>query len=336
MNQSKKKDTGMTKNAPGRNDREGLTIIDLFKMFPDDEAAEKWFEDQRWPEGRKCCPDCGSMNYAVVANRRPMPYRCRDCRSYFSVKKGTVMQSSKIGLQKWLFAMYMMSTSLKGAASMKVYRELGITQKTAWFLTQRIREGFKKGNARSMIGPVEVDETYVGGKRGNMHASRRKKFEGRGTAGKTAVVGVKDRASNAVSAKVVSRTDAETLQGFVADNADPAATVYTDDARAYKGLPNHEAVKHSVGEYVRNQAHTNGIESFWSLMKRGYKGIYHKMSPKHLDRYVREFAGRHNVRDSGTLEQMAVLSCGLVGARLRYRDLIEDNGLDSGARAIAV
>jgi len=122
----------MTKNAPGRNDREGLTIIDLFKMFPDDEAAEKWFEDQRWPEGRKCCPDCGSMNYAVVANRRPMPYRCRDCRSYFSVKKGTVMQSSKIGLQKWLFAMYMMSTSLKGAASMKVYRELGITQKTAW------------------------------------------------------------------------------------------------------------------------------------------------------------------------------------------------------------
>ncbi|MDE0678861.1 MAG: IS1595 family transposase, partial [Gammaproteobacteria bacterium] len=192
----------MTKKAPGKFERKGLTIIDLFRMFPDDEAAEKWFEDQRWPDRHKCCTDCGSMNYAVVANRRPMPYRCRDCRSYFSVKKGTVMQSSKIGLQKWLFAMYMMSTSLKGAASMKVYRELGITQKTAWFLTQRIREGFMKGT-KSMVGPVEVDETYVGGKRGNMHASRRKKFEGRGTVGKTAVVGVKDRDSNTVTAKVV-------------------------------------------------------------------------------------------------------------------------------------
>lgn len=325
----------MNKKAPGKFERKGLTIIDLFRMFPDDEAAEKWFEDQRWPDGHKCCTDCGSMNYAVVANRRPMPYRCRDCRSYFSVKKGTVMQSSKIGLQKWLFAMYMMSTSLKGAASMKVYRELGITQKTAWFLTQRIREGFMKGT-QSMIGPVEVDETYVGGKRGNMHASRRKKFEGRGTVGKTAVVGAKDRASNKVSAKVVSRTDAETLQGFVVDNADPKAIVYTDDARAYKGLPNHETVSHSVGEYVREQAHTNGIESFWATMKRGYKGIYHKMSPKHLDRYVKEFAGRHNVRDADTLEQIAVLSGGLVGARLRYKDLIADNGLNSGARAIAV
>ncbi|MXW46341.1 MAG: IS1595 family transposase [Gammaproteobacteria bacterium] len=325
----------MTKKAPGKFERKGLTIIDLFRMFPDDEAAEKWFEDQRWPDGHKCCTDCGSMNYAVVANRRPMPYRCRDCRSYFSVKKGTVMQSSKIGLQKWLFAMYMMSTSLKGAASMKVYRELGITQKTAWFLTQRIREGFMKGT-KSMVGPVEVDETYVGGKRGNMHASRRKKFEGRGTVGKTAVVGVKDRDSNTVTAKVVRNTDAETLQGFVVDNAEPDAMVYTDDAKAYKGLPNHETVSHSVGEYVREQAHTNGIESFWATMKRGYKGIYHKMSPKHLDRYVKEFAGRHNVRDADTLEQIAVLSGGLVGARLRYKDLIADNGLESGARAITV
>ena len=327
----------MTRKAPGRNDREGLTIIDLFRMFPDDAAAEKWLEDQRWPDGRKCCTECGSMNCAVVANRRPMPYRCRDCRSYFSVKKGTVMQSSKIGLQKWLFAMYMMSTSLKGAASMKVYRELGITQKTAWFLTQRIREGFMDGAARPMIGPVEADETYVGGKRRNMHAFKRKQLEGRGAAGKAAVVGVKDRASNKVSAKAVERTDAATLQGFIAAKADPGAVVYTDDSRAYRGIPfTHGSVKHSVGEYVNGQAHTNGIESFWSLMKRGYKGIYHKMSPKHLNRYVREFAGRHNVRDAGTLEQMAILSGGLVGARLRYKDLIADNGLDSGARAIAV
>lgn len=149
----------------GRNDRKGLTIIELFKMFPNDAAAEQWFEDQRWPNGQRCCPECGSTSYAIVKSRKPMPYRCRDCRQYFSVRKGTVMQSSKIGLQKWLFAMYMMSMSLKGTSSMKVYRELGITQKTAWFLMQRIREGFMDGIDQSMRGPVEVDETYMGGLR---------------------------------------------------------------------------------------------------------------------------------------------------------------------------
>ena len=328
----------MATKGPGKNYRKGLTIIELFKLFPNDEAAEQWFEDQRWPNGQRCCPECGSVSYAIVASRKPMPYRCRDCRQYFSVRKGTAMQSSKIGLQKWLFAMYMMSTGLKGTSSMKVYRELGITQKTAWFLMQRIREGFEEGVGPDFRGPVEVDETYIGGRRANMSNERRQELKdtGRGGigSGKSAVVGMKDRDSNEVRAQVVDRTDAETLQGFIVDHADAFATVYTDDAKAYASLPfDHDTVRHSVGEYVRDQAHTNGMESFWATLKRGYKGVYHKMSAKHLQRYVREFAGRHNVRDCDTLEQLAVLSAGLVGARLRYKDQIADNGLKSGARS---
>ena len=166
-----------------------------------------------------------------------------------------------------------------------------------------------------------------------MSIAKRKTFAGRGTAGKTAVVGLKDRATKQVRAKVVAKTDAETLQGFVIDHADPDATVYTDDAKAYKGLPfKHESVKHSIGQYVKDQVHSNGIESFWSMLKRAHKGTFHKISPKHLDRYVQEFAGKHNMRDSGTLAQMTTTVAGLVGRRLMYRDLTAGNGLSNGSR----
>ena len=164
-------------------------------------------------------------------------------------------------------------------------------------------------------------------------AGLRAELEGRGAVGKTAVVGAKDRATNQVRAQVVENTDKPTLQGFVIDNAAPDATVYTDEAAAYEGLPMpHDAVKHSVKEFVRGQIHTNGMESFWSMLKRGYVGVYHKMSPKHLDRYVTEFAGRHNDREHDTIDQMGEIVDGMIGKRLTYEQLTAPNGLPSGAR----
>ena len=167
----------------------------------------------------------------------------------------------------------------------------GITQKSAWYMQQRIREAFAVEGPNMMAGPVGVDESHFGGKERNKHASKKLKA-GRGTVGKTAVAGAKDRATGQVSAAVVESTDAETLQGFVVSRVAEDATVYTDENRAYRGLPHkHETVNHSVGEYVDEMVHTNGVESFWSMLKRAHKGTFHKMSPKHLQRYVNEFAG---------------------------------------------
>ena len=323
----------MAYKAPGKHYREGVTLIQLMAMFPNEEAASKWFESIFWPNGR-CCGKCGSVNTKEVPNAKPMPYWCRDCRSYFSVKTGTAIASSKIPLQKWAIAIYLCLTSLKSVSSMKLHRDIGVSQPTAWFMLHRIREAWKSDNNGGFSGPVEADETYFGGKVKNMSNARRKAHTGRGTAGKTAVTGVKDRDSKQVRATVVNRTDVETLQGFIAQHTDKDATVYTDDAPVYDSLPfEHETVKHSVSEYVKGQAHTNGIESFWSMLKRAHKGTFHKISPKHLDRYVQEFASKHNMRDSDTLAQMRRTVAGLVGRNLLLRDLVADNGLANFARS---
>ena len=233
------------------------------------------------------------------------------------------MESSKLGFQVWAIALYQVTTNLKGVSSMKLHRDLGITQRSAWFLAHRIREAWKDNNTQ-FAGPVEVDETFIGGKEKNKHANKKLRA-GRGGVGKAIIVGAKDRETNRVSAAVVGNTDAKTLQGFVGDRAANGVTVYTDDHGGYQGMPfDHETVKHSISEYVRDMAHTNGIESFWSMLKRGYQGTYHKMSPKHLQRYVDEFAGRHNVRERDTVDQMAAVVVGMAGKRLRYRDLIAD------------
>ena len=284
-----------------------------------------------------CCPACGSVNVQTGAKHPTMPFRCREkkCGKLFSTKTGTVMEGSKIGYQDWIIATFQMMTSLKSVSSMKLHRDLGITQKSAWFLTHRLRAALSQGKTQ-FNGPVEVDETYFGGKRRNMSNARRKALAdtGRGPVGKTAVVGAKDRVSKQVAAQVVLSTDQETLQGFVEDHAAPGATVYTDDATVYESLRfNHDTVKHSLSEYVKGEIHTNGIESLWSMLKRAHKGTFHKLSPKHLDRYVQEFAGRHNVREQDTIEQMAAVADGMDGKRLTYERLIAANGLESGARS---
>ena len=327
----------MAHKSPGKSHRKGLTLVQLMDLFPTEEAATEWFESVVWEKGR-CCGKCGSVNTREVPNAKPMPYWCTDCRSYFSVRTGTPMARSNVPLRKWAIAIYLCLTSLKSVSSMKLHRDIGVTQRTAWFMLHRIREAWSVGGYDSdggFTGPVEVDETYVGGRRANMSNAKRRELEdaGRGPVTMTAVVGMKDRASNQVRAKVTRRTDAETLQGFVVDHADAFATVYTDDAAAYRGLPyRHESVKHSVAEYVRGKAHTNGVESFWSMLKRAHKGTFHKISPKHLDRYVQEFAAKHNMRESDTIGQMRDTVARLIGRNLFYRSLVADNGLPSGAR----
>ena len=259
------------------------------------------------------CPKCGSVNVLTVKTRKPQPYRCRDCRKCFSVKTGTLMQSSNLGLQTWAIALYILTTGIKGTSSMKMHRDVGVTQKTAWHLAHRIRDTWQRNtNQPQMGGPVDADETFIGGKESNKHESPRL-HEGRGAVGTVAVAGVKDRATGRVRASAVPDTTGDTLRGFVTVHAASGAMVYTDGEPAYAGLPRHEPVKHSVGEYVRGIAHTNGMESFWSMLKRGYTGTYHHMSPEHLDRYVGEFEGRHNDRDSNTIDHehgRQAIACG--------------------------
>ncbi len=324
----------MAKKAPGKAHREGTTIVQLMDMFPTEEAATAWFESVVW-EGGRHCPKCGSVETKEVPNAKPMPYWCKGCRSYFSVRTGTAMARSNVPLRKWAIAIYLCVTSLKSVSSMKLHRDIGVSQPTAWFMLHRIREAWGEDDDEPFDGPVEVDETYMGGKRKNMSNAQRKALAGtgRGAGGKTAVVGIRDRATNEVRAEVITETVSETLQDFVEENTEEDAKVYTDDARAYRGVErDHEAVRHSVSEYVRGQAHTNGIESFWAMLKRAQGGTFHKISPKHLQRYVSEFAGRHNVRNSDTLVQMRDTVARFVGRNLLYHDLVAANGLSNAGR----
>ena len=234
-----------------------------------------------------------------------------------------MLERSKVPLRKWVFAIYLDMTSTKGVSSMKLHRDIGVTQKTAWFMLHRIREAWKDEKQRmAMTGPIEVDETYLGGKLRNMHGDKRRAARRKPDLGKTIVAGARDRATGAVSGQVIEYADKRTLYSFVLAHRDPGATVYTDEAKAYQGLANHETICHGRGEYVRCGVSTNGMESAWALLKRAYHGIYHHWSPKHCDRYVAECFGRLNMRGLDTADQMAALVRQMVGKRLTYQALV--------------
>lgn len=313
----------------GKTYRKGMTLFDVINKFPDEEAAKTWLAEQRWPKGPKC-PHCGSDNVQSNIRHKTMTHRCRDCmtgksKTMFSIKTGTVMEGSNLKYRIWAIGIYLFTTNIKGISSMKLHRELGIGQKAAWFMLHRLRKAYEL-EVGPFDGPVEVDETYIGGKRKNMSNAKRKALKeegaGRGAVGKQAVAGIRDRKTRKIKARKIEDTTSETLHDFVLSHTSVDAAIYTDDHRSYQGLPNHKTVKHSVSQYVNKQAHTNGIESFWALLKRGYHGTFHHISEKHLDRYIGEFAGRYNDRELDTLHQMEQIAKGLEGKRLKYRELV--------------
>lgn len=292
----------------------------LTKRFADEKSAEAFFVEKRWG-GRITCSYCAhTVVYKVNGSQ---PYKCAkmDCRRKFTAKTGTIMEGSHISIRMWLLAMYLMGSSRKGISSLELARQLNVTQKTAWFMAQRIREACNE--TAKLKGIVEVDETYVGGKERNRHMKDRYN-SGRGVANKIPVVGMRERNGKTIG-RVTDDTSRYEIIKLIKRNIEPNSLVFTDDHASYEGVMvrgyTHRVVKHSQRQYVDGIAHTNGIESVWAVLKRGLYGTYHHVSHKHLARYVNEFCFRLN--NCGTIPFIEAVCVGASGNALHYKKLTQ-------------
>ncbi|MGO9571067.1 MAG: IS1595 family transposase [Desulfomonilaceae bacterium] len=305
---------------------EKLNLATLSPLFADEEAARKFLESQKWPNG-PVCPHCGSTKaYPLTAkaeSKKPVRkgvYCCAKCRKQFTVRIGTIFEDSHIPLNKWLMAFHLMSSSKKGISSMQLHRELGITLKSAWFLSHRIRESMMEKHEDLLTGTVEVDETYVGGKPRKGSGPHKR---GRGT-DKAPVMVLVERDGKARTSRV-DRVTGKELKGVIKTHVDHDSKIVTDEFLSYRGISNsftggHSVVHHSSEQFVNEEGeHTNTAESFFALLKRGHYGIFHSLSKQHLFRYCNKFAFRWNYRKVDDGERMIAAIKGVEGKRLMYR-----------------